>query len=116
VIQSYLMPFQIEAIVGNAPGRKQMAISLMTVAGNIGSMSGPIWGSLSDKLVDRNGRRMRRPIIVFGQILFCGSCLGIANTEPGGIFKTFPWFMFFYMLFTLTANISGAPCECLPTL
>lgn len=109
VIQSYLMPFQIEALVGNAPGRKQMAISLQTVAGNIGSMSGPIWGTLSDKLVDKDGRRMRRPVIVFGQLLFCGACLGIANTRPDGYFKTFPWFMFFYMLFTLTANISGAP-------
>jgi MFS family permease len=58
VIQGCLMPFQIEAVVDNRG--KYTALSLMTVAGNIGSMTGPIWGTLSDKLVDKDGRRVRR--------------------------------------------------------
>jgi hypothetical protein len=48
-------------------------------------------------------------MIVFGQLMFCGACVGIAQTRPDGWWNSFPMFTFFYGLFTLTANISGAP-------
>ena len=57
LIETYLIPFQVAAIVGAA--RKHQAFSLMIVSANIGSFIGPMWGSLSDSCVTAEGRRRR---------------------------------------------------------
>jgi MFS family permease len=94
-------PFQVEHIVGDA--RKQFFLSLMITSENFGSFFGPIWGALSDAAVGSDGRRRRRPIIVFGQCLFVGACVLMASAE------SFSVLLLSYMLFTFTATLSGAP-------
>lgn len=75
----------------------------MITSENFGSFFGPIWGALSDAAVGPDGRRRRRPIIVFGQCLFVGSCVLMASAE------SFAVLLLSYMLFTFTATLSGAP-------
>jgi MFS family permease len=94
-------PFQIEDICGDA--RKQFFLSLMVTSENFGSFFGPIWGALSDAAVGSDGRRRRRPIIVFGQCLFVGACVLMATAD------SFYVLLLSYMLFTFTATLSGAP-------
>ena len=94
-------PFQVEHIVGDA--RKQFFLSLMITSENFGSFFGPIWGALSDAAVGSDGRRRRRPIIVFGQCLFVAACVLMASAE------SFSVLLLSYMLFTFTATLSGAP-------
>lgn len=108
LIQTYLLPFQVSAIVGDK--HKHMAYSMMIVSSNVGSMIGPVWGALSDRAVDSNGRRMRRPMVVVGQLLFCLACLLMCEA------KTFVILMLSFMLYTLTATISGAPYTSVYTL
>ena len=101
LIQTYLLPFQVATIVGNAG--KHRAYALMIVCSNVGSFIGPIWGALSDKSVWSDGRRARRPWVVVGQLLFCIACLLMAFG------KVFWVFLLSYLLYTATATISGAP-------
>ena len=110
LIGTYLIPFQVAAIVGDK--HKHVAYSLTVVASNIGSIQGPIWGALSDKSVDRNGRRRRRPFVIAGQVLFSFACYFIMTS------KTFWAFELSYMLWTFTATLSGAPYTaiCAPSI
>ena len=109
LIGTYLIPFQVAAIVGDK--RKHVAYSLTVVASNIGSIQGPIWGALSDKSVASDGRRRRRPFVVAGQVLFSFACFFLMTS------KTFWAFELSYMLWTFTATLSGAPYTaiCAPT-
>jgi MFS family permease len=75
----------------------------MVTSENFGSFFGPIWGALSDAAVGSDGRRRRRPIIVFGQCLFVGACVLMATAD------SFYVLLLSYMLFTFTATLSGAP-------
>ena len=101
LIQTYLLPFQVEDIVGQS--RKQFFLSLMVTSQNVGSFFGPVWGALSDAAVGKDGRRRRRPIIVVGQLLFVLACVVMATAE------SFVQLLLSYMLFTMTATLSGAP-------
>eukprot|EP01051_Picozoa_sp_SAG22_P012139 SAG22_NODE_1236_length_5055_cov_12.649593_5_plen_667_part_00 len=102
LIETYLVPFQIEALVGEE--RKHSALALTIVASNIGSFIGPIWGALSDKSINKaTGRRRRRPWVVGGQLLFCIICTVLCEAT------IFPVFFFGYASWTATATISGAP-------
>ena len=58
----------------------------------------------------RTGRYLRRPIIVVGQLFFCGACLVMATAD------SFAVFLLSYMLFTMTATMSGAPYVSVNTL
>jgi MFS family permease len=101
LIQTYLLPFQVEDIVGQS--RKQFFLSLMVTSSNVGSFFGPVWGALSDAAVGKDGRRQRRPMIVIGQILFVLACTLMALAD------SFMVLLLSFMLFTMTATISGAP-------
>ena len=101
LIQTYLLPFEVEDIVGQS--RKQFFLSLMVTSQNVGSFFGPVWGALSDAAVGKDGRRRRRPIIVVGQLLFVLACVVMATAE------SFVQLLLSYMLFTMTATLSGAP-------
>ena len=101
LIKTYLLPFQVEDIVGQS--RKQFFLSLMVTSSNIGSFFGPVWGALSDAAVGKDGRRQRRPMIVIGQILFVLACTLMALAD------SFMVLLLSFMLFTMTATISGAP-------
>ena len=101
LIQTYLLPFEVEDIVGQS--RKQFFLSLMVTSSNVGSFFGPVWGALSDAAVGKDGRRRRRPIIVVGQLLFVLACTVMATAD------SFIVLLLSFMLFTMTATISGAP-------
>jgi len=58
---------------------------------------------MSDAAVGKDGRRRRRPIIVVGQLLFVLACTVMATAE------SFTVLLLSFMLFTMTATISGAP-------
>eukprot|EP01052_Picozoa_sp_SAG31_P003368 SAG31_NODE_128_length_23532_cov_21.204754_13_plen_456_part_00 len=108
IVETYLLPFQVAAIVGD--GRKHLALSLMMVSSNLGSVCAPMFASWSDRCV-KEGRRNRRPFIVVGEILFGVAVvvLGSANSCPGKWFAKFAVFLFGYLLYTLTASVSGPP-------
>lgn len=109
LIGTYLIPFQVAAIVGDK--NKHVAYSLTVVASNIGSIQGPIWGALSDKSIASDGRRRRRPFVIMGQLLFSVACFFLMTS------KTFWAFELSYMLWTFTATLSGAPYTaiCVPS-
>jgi Na+/melibiose symporter-like transporter len=104
LIETYLIPFQVEAIVGDA--RKHRAFAQLVVSSNIGSFMGPIWGSISDSCVSSEGRSRRRPMIVIGQSAFCLACAVLAEANDT---KKFVVLFVGYVLFTFTATVSGAP-------
>jgi MFS family permease len=101
LVETYLLPFQVAAIVGDS--RKHLALSLMMVAANLGSLLAPVFASCSDKAVGAAGRRMRRPFVVVGQLLF-GVAVFVLATARG-----FLIFLLGYLVYTLTASISGPP-------
>ena len=67
LIAGYLLPFQTATLVGDQ--HKHFAYSMMIVSSNVGSIMGPVWGALSDKLVAPDGRRRRRVMVILGQTL-----------------------------------------------
>jgi hypothetical protein len=101
LIQTYVIPFQVESIVGDA--NKHMAYSLMMISKQIGSLFSPVWGSVADNLVGKDGRQCRRWMIVVGMLLWS------ADTAFMGLSSTFPMLMLSYLLYTATATVSGAP-------
>eukprot|EP01048_Picozoa_sp_COSAG05_P010632 COSAG05_NODE_950_length_6467_cov_231.083857_8_plen_410_part_00 len=101
LIETYLLPFQVASVAGDA--HKHIALSLMVVTSNIGGLAAPVLGSLSDKAVDGDGRRRRRPFVVVGQILF--GCAVLFMAEARSVLM----FLLAYLLYTLTASVSGPP-------
>ena len=80
-----------------------MALSLMMVASNLGSVSAPFFASWSDRCVSKSGRRNRRPFVVVGEVLF-GAAVAVLACAT-----TFAVYMLGYLLYTLTASVSGPP-------
>eukprot|EP01047_Picozoa_sp_COSAG01_P053171 COSAG01_NODE_5670_length_4108_cov_15.236219_1_plen_253_part_00 len=101
LIETYLLPFQVAALAGDA--HKHMALSLMVVASNVGVLAAPVMGWLSDTFIDLDGRRCRRPFVVVGQVLFGFAVLFMAESYSVAMF------LCAYLLYTLTAAISGPP-------
>jgi Na+/melibiose symporter-like transporter len=101
MIQTYLLPFQVTAIVGKA--HEHVAYGVMVTSVHIGSASGPIWGAWTDSCISRDGRYRRRLFVVAGQLIFCFALLVMEQAS------SFLVLLLSYMLFSLTANISGAP-------
>ena len=101
LVQTYIIPFQVEAIVGDA--NKHIAYSMMQVFKQIGSCFAPVWGALSDKLVTKEGRQRRRPMIVVGMLLWA------VDTTFMGLASTYTVLLITYALYTATATVSGAP-------
>jgi MFS family permease len=109
LVQTYIIPFQVEAIVGSA--HKNTAYSVMMVFKQIGSCFAPVWGALSDKLVTKEGRQRRRPMLVVGLVLWA------IDTALLGLSKTYLALLVTYAFYPATATISGAPyCVVYPNL
>ena len=57
LIQGILVPAQVQAIVGNAPGAKQVALGYIATATQLGACWGPCIGTWSDRCNSPLGRR-----------------------------------------------------------
>eukprot|EP01052_Picozoa_sp_SAG31_P005228 SAG31_NODE_227_length_19818_cov_6.503271_5_plen_318_part_00 len=101
LIQTYVIPFQVEAVAGDT--HKHVAYSLMMISKQIGSCFAPVWGAVSDKLVAADGRQCRRWMVVIGMLLWS------ADTALMGVSHSFSLLMVSYLLYTATATVSGAP-------
>ena len=100
LVTTYIIPFQVEAV---AKENKQIAYATMMVLKQVGSCFAPVWGALSDKLVTKEGRQCRRPMLVVGMVLW-----GV-DTVFLGLSNTYMTLLISYGLYSATATVSGAP-------
>lgn len=102
LIQGIIVPAQVQAIVGDAPGAKQVALGYVATATQLGACWGPCIGTWSDRCNSRLGRR--RPFMFFGPFSFC---LALFVMQHSG--SSLDIFAGGNFLFCFTAAIQCAP-------